>query len=127
MAAIALEHVQKTFSGSARPAVADLSAIPFTQKTDLLPTEAEPQRFLQFILQPDQEKLLRELAEMERRTFRRIASRFSKRSRTTLPGRNPSEAALTGSGIFGDKSLCKHAKLHSPKIPDPLVRHAVCG
>lgn len=37
--------------------VADLSALPFTQKSDLLPTDAEPQRFLQFILQPDREKL----------------------------------------------------------------------
>lgn len=40
--------------------VADLGAIPFTQKGDLLPTEAEPQKFLQFILQPDPEKLKRQ-------------------------------------------------------------------
>jgi phenylacetate-coenzyme A ligase PaaK-like adenylate-forming protein len=40
--------------------VADLAALPFTQKSDLLPTDADPRRFLQFIIQPDQEKLKRE-------------------------------------------------------------------
>jgi len=40
--------------------VADLEAIPFTQKSDLLPTADEPQRFLQFILQPDAERLKRQ-------------------------------------------------------------------
>jgi len=39
--------------------IADLAAIPFTQKSDLLPTDAEPQKFLQFMLKPDAEKLKR--------------------------------------------------------------------
>src|SRR5689334_6249915 len=39
--------------------VADLKAIPFTQKSDLLPTDADSQKFLQFMLKPDAEKLKR--------------------------------------------------------------------
>lgn len=46
--------------------VADLSAIPFSQKSDLLPTDEEPTRFLKFILHPDRAVLQRQLRVVAR-------------------------------------------------------------
>lgn len=49
--------------------VADLPAIPFTQKSDLLPTDAEPQKFLEFLIKPDAEKLKRKPGIIARALF----------------------------------------------------------
>lgn len=50
--------------------VSDLQAIPFSQKADLLPTDADPQKFLQFMLKPDAEKMKRKPGVIARALFK---------------------------------------------------------
>lgn len=48
----------------------DLERLPFTEKTDLLPTPEEPEQFLKFILTPDRETLARRPATILRAALR---------------------------------------------------------